>query len=283
MKHLPSIVQYLKARGIEPYRVRGSQYTYFSPLRDERTPSFHVDDSRDLWFDFGRGDGGDLIKLVQLWEHLEFREVMAAINGAYSLSPSIRQLRPQPRPQPREDVKVEVTNALSSPLRDYLRIKRCIPSEVFEKRVVEVRQYRAGRMYESIGFATDSGGYAVRSPFFKGCIGHQDISTRCQQGASVCYVVEGFMDYLSLVAACNFVVEAIVLNSCSNVKKAIAKIKQLAPVKVSIITDTDQAGDEACHTLLSSLSNAVDDRQFLREAGKNDLNDWWRYKLYQKK
>ncbi|HEU4633595.1 MAG TPA: CHC2 zinc finger domain-containing protein, partial [Flavisolibacter sp.] len=55
------LVEYLDSLGHQPKKVRGQNYWYSSPFRDERTPSFKVNRSRNTWFDFGEGKGGDII------------------------------------------------------------------------------------------------------------------------------------------------------------------------------------------------------------------------------
>lgn len=60
------IVDYLRQIGHEPKRICGTQYWYLSPFRDERTPSFKVNDLRNEWYDFAVAQGGDIIDLGKL-------------------------------------------------------------------------------------------------------------------------------------------------------------------------------------------------------------------------
>src|SRR5690606_10948797 len=57
---------------------------YLSPIRNERTASFHVNIERNVWFDFGEGIGGDSITLVQ--KVLEFQ------GQSHSVSDSLKWL-----------------------------------------------------------------------------------------------------------------------------------------------------------------------------------------------
>ena len=67
------ITDYLASRGIQPHIEQRGQFLYFSPLRDERTPSFWVDPQKNLFNDFGNTKhGGDIIRLVQLLEKCDF-------------------------------------------------------------------------------------------------------------------------------------------------------------------------------------------------------------------
>lgn len=57
------LVEYLRIIGYAPVNVRGHQYWYLSPLREERVPSFKVNDNLNEWYDFGLSAGGDIIEL----------------------------------------------------------------------------------------------------------------------------------------------------------------------------------------------------------------------------
>ncbi|GLU46330.1 DNA primase [Nocardiopsis ansamitocini] len=46
------------------------------PFHDEKSPSFNVTPSRNLWYCFGCGEGGDVIAFVQQMEHLSFVEAV---------------------------------------------------------------------------------------------------------------------------------------------------------------------------------------------------------------
>jgi DNA primase len=58
-----SIVDYLTSSGIEPATVRGHDYWYHSPFREERTPSFKVNAHLNVWYDHGTGEGGTILDL----------------------------------------------------------------------------------------------------------------------------------------------------------------------------------------------------------------------------
>ena len=48
------IVDYLASLGYHPQSVISKQYWYLSPLRDERTPSFKVNDRLNEWYDLAQ-------------------------------------------------------------------------------------------------------------------------------------------------------------------------------------------------------------------------------------
>ena len=91
-----SIRQFLSQRGIQPKYERNGYGMYLSPLREERTPSFKVDYVRNLWYDFGSGEGGTLRTLVMRMERCDSREAIRRLQngekrdaGSVSLSPGI--------------------------------------------------------------------------------------------------------------------------------------------------------------------------------------------------
>jgi hypothetical protein len=47
------MVTYLSMMGLEPAKVTGVNYWYYSPLRSEQTPSFKINRCLNRWYDFG--------------------------------------------------------------------------------------------------------------------------------------------------------------------------------------------------------------------------------------
>lgn len=66
-----SIRKYLAGRGIHPAKDRGYYGLYHSPLREDRNPSMKVDYDKNLWIDYGAGEGGTLIDLVMRMERCD--------------------------------------------------------------------------------------------------------------------------------------------------------------------------------------------------------------------
>ena len=62
------IREYLASRGIRPAKDRSYCGLYHSPLREDHMPSMKVDYDKNLWIDYGAGEGGTLIDLVM---HME--------------------------------------------------------------------------------------------------------------------------------------------------------------------------------------------------------------------
>ncbi len=55
------MVEYLEKLGYQPRKIRNNDFWYLSPLRDEKTASFKVNRKLNAWYDFGLGQGGNII------------------------------------------------------------------------------------------------------------------------------------------------------------------------------------------------------------------------------
>jgi DNA primase len=53
---------------------RGGEFVGLCPLHPETRPSFYVHAHKNLFYCHGCGQGGDLIRFVQLSQHLSFRQ-----------------------------------------------------------------------------------------------------------------------------------------------------------------------------------------------------------------
>ena len=60
-----SIIQFLETQGYHKSHVLKGNYWYLSPFRSEQSPSFNVNPVKNLWYDYGEGQGGNIINLVQ--------------------------------------------------------------------------------------------------------------------------------------------------------------------------------------------------------------------------
>ncbi|MEA1987827.1 MAG: DNA primase [Pseudomonadota bacterium] len=59
---------------------QGARFVCLSPLREEKTPSFSVDDQKGLWCDFGNGGhGGDAIKFIMEFENKDFPQAVECL------------------------------------------------------------------------------------------------------------------------------------------------------------------------------------------------------------
>ena len=113
----------------------------------------------------------------------------------------------------------------------------------------------------------------LRNRYFKGCISPKDISIRrIRDGPSAeCAVFEGFIDYLSALKLGIIGTDAIILNSVSNVNKAIPHLRDYNAIHCYL--DNDVAGKIALGQLTKRFGTKVIDRSTLY-SGYNDLNEY---------
>src|SRR5262252_5284617 len=57
----------------------GRELKGLSPFKEEKTPSFFVNDQKGSWFDFSSGQNGDVFKFLMLTEGLSFPEAVARL------------------------------------------------------------------------------------------------------------------------------------------------------------------------------------------------------------
>jgi len=54
----------------------GKNFTCKSPFRNEKTPSFSISPEKQMWYDFGAAEGGDVISFIEKIENCSFREAV---------------------------------------------------------------------------------------------------------------------------------------------------------------------------------------------------------------
>jgi hypothetical protein len=143
---------------------------------------------------------------------------------------------------------------------DYLSHRK-LNINIVRKYCPEIYYTSGARKYFAIGFENDSGGYELRNRYFKGCTS-KDVTTICS-GSQSCLVFEGFIDFLSYLTFQNsmYVQESvIVLNSTSNLKKAIPIVTNYQTVNAFL--DNDKAGKEALN-ILQSFCKSLNDKSDL--------------------
>lgn len=269
MRDIP-IADFLNAMGIHPARQRGNALWYSAPYRTERTPSFKVDTNKNVWFDFGIGKGGDIFDLAG--EFIGSGDFL--LRAAFIAKSGTCPLPIMERPQRNEEKEPVFEDIWVRPLQDskllgYLR-ERGIFAEIAITNCEEVRYQVHGKRYYAIGFRNNAGGWELRNRFFKGCIPPKDISLR-RNGSDVCAVFEGFMDYLSAMQLGIIASDWLVLNSVSNVEKALKVLDGYR--RIDCYLDNDDAGHRTLERLREDFGEKVFDRSSLY-ADHKDLNEY---------
>jgi DNA primase len=68
-----------------PLKRVGSSYSALCPFHSEKTPSFYVSPSKQIWKCFGCGKGGDVIKFVAEYENISYREAAKLLAERYGI------------------------------------------------------------------------------------------------------------------------------------------------------------------------------------------------------
>ena len=274
IKSIP-LATFLFQLGHEPTMRKGTRLWYLSPLRQEHTPSFKVDTTLNCWYDFGIGRGGNIIDLAtELYQSTDLRYLMSCIADRCAV-PSAQTVVSTSfqRHSALGFQNISVVPLRSPALVAYLQ-ERGIPAQIAMANCQQIHYSYRSKRYYAVVFANQSCGYEIRNRYFKGCIAPKDISIRrVRDGPSTeCAVFEGFFDYLSaLTLGIITGVDAIILNSVSNVNKAIPFLKGYTAINCYL--DNDNAGTTALAELTAIYGSTVIDRSTLY-SGFNDLNKY---------
>ena len=253
-----SLPDILKILGYTPQKERGHDHLYFSPLREEKTPSFHVHIANNIWYDFGLGEGGDVVDFA--------RAYLESKGSTHSVSEALRflgDMHPFSLPkrmgvsQAQDSapaLKVMAVRKLRYPkLLRYLSDERMIPLELARKHLVEIEAHNhlTGQTLIAAAMKNVDGGYELRNSAFKGCAGHKDVTVLrgTEAPATEVHVFEGMMDMLSALAdqeRDDFAGDIIVLHSLACLSKALPYIENYESYRrVVSWLDNDNAGEKA--------------------------------------
>ena len=275
------IADYLQSLGYSPVKQQGKSLWYKSPFREEAEASFKVNTELNQWYDFGTGKGGNIIALAQELYGSDY--VPYLLGKIAEQAPHVRPVSFSFRQQASEPSfqHLKVGELTHPALLRYLQ-ERGINTALAQTECKELHFIHNGKPYFAIGFPNVAGGYEVRNRFFKGCIAPKDISHIRQQGEprNVCYLFEGFMDYLSFLTirvknnpqySRLTTQDYIILNSVSN----LAKVENLLATYVQIgsFLDNDTAGRNACESLRAKFGERLLDKSLYYREYK-DLNDY---------
>lgn len=277
-----SIVDFLEGLGYTPEWRRGTSLMYVSPLRNENTPSFHVSADKNLWYDFGLSVGGDLLKFCLLFFNVDTYSSLSDVlkNRKLSVAQSMYDITSK-----QEKNKQSFQMFTVSPIEDFRLIQygrhRGIDHDIITHECRQANYQTNGKPYCAIAFENDKHGFELRNAFFKGAKSPKDISLRRRLEHDRLVVLEGFMDYLSLLQLERLAVispgaDCLILNSVSMVERAIPLMNPYP--QLELMMDNDSAGRDATNHIIlrtqqSSPMRVIRDRSLLYSDYK-DLNDY---------
>ena len=264
------LVDFLNHLGYQPTGRDSKGLWFYAPYRNERNPSFHVNPSKNLWFDFGTGMGGDIFSLAgEMAETNDFIRQAEFIAHKMQM-PVEHPYNPIPFKEEPTFSNVEVSKLEHPALLKYLA-DRGIPKEIAQRYCVQVDYELHGKAYYAIGFENVEHGMELRNPFFKGSFPPKAIS-HIANGNPRCNVFEGFMDFLSAEKlGLNDGNDTVVLNSVANIGKAIPTLYGYPLILCYL--DNDVAGHAALARLQREFNSKVADKSSLYPKHK-DLNDF---------
>ena len=253
-----SLYSLLQHIGQSPVDVRksGDEVWYCSPFRNEKTPSFKIKISDNVWYDFGEGAGGNIIDFVMRYKSYDFRNALNYLDTTGLINKTSNHKievtnRPDSRTlfdmdKPGKGVVIETKPIFSYALKNYVK-ERGLSEQVAYKYLKEVIYEVDRKKYFALGFLNRSGGWELRSSVFKGCIGDKDITLYERGLKQHIAVFEGFMDFLScltLYGEENLSGNVLVLNSVSLRGRGLSYIKTEGYKEVYTYFDNDKAGEE---------------------------------------
>lgn len=273
-----SLVEFLNQLGYQSTGRDSKGLWFYAPYRSERKPSFHVNPRKNLWYDFGTGVGGDIFSLAgEMSGETDFLRQADYIAEKMRL-PVAKPYMPTPFVEEPTFENIEVSRLESPVLLRYLA-DRGIPKDIAQRYCVQVDYELHGKRYYAVGFPNNANGLELRNPFFKGSYPPKHI-TLIANGNARCNVFEGFIDFLSAERlGYNDGLDTIVLNSVSNLQKAIPALGDYTVIQCYL--DNDTAGRAALARLQREFGDKVMDKSALYPNHK-DLNDYL-MSLYPKK
>ena len=279
IKAIP-IADYLHACGIEPAKRYNGYALYHVPYREDSNASLKVDFRQNLWHDYGTSQGGSIIDLVMRMRGCSAYEAMAhlAEGKATTLAPSSFHRETTITTSNSTSTRhiLSISEELPLHLQSYLREVRRIDLAMASPYLRHVRYEVGGREYSAIGFVNRAGGYELRDDkTFKGTIAPKDISVVAgETNNSPLCIFEGFMDFLSYLTmkGKESISPSIVLNSVSNLPRAIAYLCENGILSVRAFFDNDEAGRQALQGIQSSGIKVEDMSQYY--ARYKDLNEY---------
>ena len=152
LKSHASIVQIVQER--VPLRRAGVAWKGLCPFHGEKTPSFNVNEDRRTFKCFGCGEGGDVIKFIELYDKITFPEAVRQLAGRVGLTvPEAEESKEEAAGQRDREALLKAHEVAAAFFREQLQTPGGAPA----RRLLEKRQLTA----ETIGLLAI--GYAPRT------------------------------------------------------------------------------------------------------------------------
>ena len=260
---------------------------YYSPFRNELSPSFHINHRANVWYDHGTGVGGGVLDLVKILLQCTTKEGLDFLANIKGVIPQVVNSEYTPQRVNKEPMIniVRTYSPISNETLKMYALQRGISDDILNmycREVVYEVKGKSGHRFHAIGFPNCEDGYVLRSTRQKKCTcnaptwidSNEKISA--VRTAATLYLFEGFMDFLSWKVMDEFCFDrydCCVLNSVTNLGKIISKVSEYETVKTFL--DNDDAGLKAFSQLAQALQTtdvSISEMSGLYE-GYKDLNE----------
>jgi hypothetical protein len=281
------LVDYLCSLGFQPSAIRGNDYWYLSPFRDEKTASFKIQRSKNVWYDHGIGTGGKLVDFVKEFYHCDVSESLQKI---LSFQPQINLKKSVDRPpfhlhenslinyKDARETAIKIIAAKQPVLEPWLchylkqrRIEKTIAEKYCHE--VEFKNGEKEKIFKAIGFKNNAGGYELRNEYFKGSSSPKYISYFNNKADNIT-VFEGFFDFMSYQSLHQnqqqLLTNFLVLNSTSFFERSLLLMEKHETIHLYL--DNDLTGKRCTEIALKRSSKFKDESKLYK--GYKDINDW---------
>ncbi len=261
---------------------------YYSPFRDEDSPSLHINPSANLWMDFGSGEGGNSLKLVSIlagislsdaWDYIANLDTNLIVSQKVSSSDSHNSAQSKiviDRVCDRFTYRNLISYAESRGISRHILERYC-------RQVVYHLEGSPNKKWTAIGFPNE-GGWVLRHGY-AGMYAKRCTNSSCtflnpcgeqtnEPHSDNVEVFEGFFDFMSwlvLKERTKPFSDICILNSVNNLSRAQEFI--LSHNRISCWLDNDQAGKDTYKKIKNLRSDAVSHITQLENTSCNDLND----------
>ena len=255
VKNIPLSIL-LEKMGFSASRTKhaGNDVWYKSPFRPlERDASFHVNARENVWYDFGSGNGGDILKFVQLFNNCDVSDALVFLEVLF---PEINKNNnpfetPKKKFERPDTLTLKRSQIIANPhLVSYLTEERKIDIKTAQKYLVEViyTHIETNKDYYALGIVNRSGGFEIRNKYFKGSIVDKDITIlRGDKKENKVSIFEGMFDFLSALKYYGDTLidgEVIIMHTAAFKKSVIDYLQNRSFSTIYTYFDNDRAGEE---------------------------------------
>ncbi|MCU0438825.1 MAG: toprim domain-containing protein [Raineya sp.] len=251
------ISEILKQNAFEPIKAGNRTTFYFSPFRNEKTPSFAVYPNTNTFFDFGTGLGGDVIKLVCELQKITFIEAIKMLRENetfFFISPT------STKEEKDNFLSIEsIKNLSNSYFLKYIE-KRKIDIAIAQKYLKEI-YYKTSpsqkKNFFGIGMENQSKGFEVKNcqteQYY--CLGSKDVTIIENLTFQSWSIFESMFDFLASLTFFQKPIQSnvIILHSVSMIA-SILEIPHPNTDKIYLFLDNDKAGNKATQELTNHFS-----------------------------